>query len=187
MNYIELIKNYEPINLCEEADKEMILEMAEKFDDLLFRENKIAHITSSAFVVNKSRDKTLMIHHNIFDSWSFTGGHADGDCDVINVALKELEEESSAKNYKLLSPEIISLDILPVIGHMKKGKYVSPHLHISVTFLVEVSEDDILSIKEDENNGVDWLDISKLNDYTSKEPHMQVVFNKIISKLNNFK
>ena len=132
MNYIELIKNYKPINLCEEADKEMILEMAEKFDDLLFRENKVAHITSSAFVVNKNRDKTLMIHHNIFDSWSFTGGHADGDYDVINVALKELEEESSAKNYKLLSPEIISLDVLPVIGHMKKGKYVSPHLHISL-------------------------------------------------------
>ena len=187
MNYLEQVKNYIPTTKSEKADKELILSMKNQFNDILSRDNKIAHITSSAFVVNKDRTKTLMIHHNIFDSWSFTGGHADGDSDLINVALKELKEEASVKNPKLITNSLISLDLLHVIGHMKKGEYVSPHIHISFTYLVECSEDEILHIKEDENKGVAWIDINNIDGYTNKEPHMQVVFNKIISKLDNFK
>ncbi|MGL4454213.1 MAG: NUDIX hydrolase [Sarcina sp.] len=188
MNYLEQVKNYIPTTKAEISDKELILTMAHTLPNLLSREeNKIAHITSSAFVVNKDRTKTLMIYHNIFDSWSFTGGHADGDTNLINVALKELKEEAGVKAPKLITNELISLDLLHVIGHVKKGEYISPHLHISFTYLVECSEDEILHIKEDENKDVAWVDINKIDGYTSKEPHMQIVFHKIISKLDKFK
>lgn len=185
MNWIESIKNYIPLNNQEKVDKDLILHYIEKFNDLLFRENPIAHITSSAFVVNKSRTKTLMIHHNIYNSWSFTGGHADGDADLMKVALKELKEETNIKEAKFISDDIISLDILPVMGHTKKGKYISPHIHISITYLLEADESDLISIKEDENNNVGWLNIKDLDEYTSKEPHMQIVFKKIITKLSS--
>lgn len=188
MNYLEQVKNYIPTTKAEVADKNLILEMAHSLPNLLSREkNKIAHITSSAFVVNKERTKTLMIHHNIFDSWSFTGGHADEEEDLIKVALKELKEETGIQNPKLITKELVSLDLLSVIGHMKKEEYVSPHIHISFTYLIECSEDEILHIKEDENKAVAWIDINKIDGYTSKEPHMQVVFHKIISKLDSFK
>lgn len=185
MNWIESIKNYIPLNNQEKVDKDLILHYIEKFNDLLFRENPIAHITSSAFVVNKSRNKTLMIHHNIYNSWSFTGGHADGDADLMKVALKELKEETNIKDAKFISDDIISLDILPVMGHTKKGKYISPHIHISITYLLEADESDLISIKEDENSNVGWLNIKDLDKYTSKEPHMQIVFKKIITKLSS--
>lgn len=181
-----MIKNYKAETLSEISDKDIIIELLNKFDNLLYRENRIAHFTSSAFVVNKEKTKTLMIHHNIFDSWSFTGGHTDGDSDVINVALRELEEESGVKNYKLLSSTPISLDIIDVKGHMKNGNYVSPHLHLSFSFLVEVDENDKLFIKNDENSNVAWLPIEKLKDFTYKEPHMQIIFDKIISRIPNF-
>ncbi|MGL4990682.1 MAG: NUDIX hydrolase [Sarcina sp.] len=187
MNYIDMIKNYKTETLAEISDKTIILELLDKFDDLLFRENKIAHFTSSAFAVNKEKNKALMIHHNIFDSWSFTGGHTDGDPNVINVALRELEEESGVKHYKLLSSTPISLDIIHVKGHMKNGNYVSPHLHLSFSFLVEVDENDKLTIKEDENSNVAWIPLEKLNEFTYKEPHMQVIFNKIITRISNLK
>lgn len=183
MDWIYDIKNFIPTSDQEESDKKTILYYLENFNNLLFRENPIAHVTSSAFVINSSRDKTLMIHHNIYNSWSFTGGHADGNSNLKDVAFKELKEESGIDDARFLSKNIISLDLLPVHGHIKKGKYISPHIHISITYLLEADELLPLSIKEDENSNVAWLNIKNLDKYTSKEPHMQVVFKKILERI----
>ncbi len=121
MGWIDLIKNFVPSNEQEEKDKGAILKYVNIFDDILTRDNGIIHMTSSGFVINKNRDKALMVHHNIFNSWSLTGGHADGDKDLIYVASREIMEETGLKDIHLVSEEIISLDILPVYGHMRKG------------------------------------------------------------------
>lgn len=182
MDWIELITKYAPFNEQEQKDKEMILHCIDIFDDILTRENKIAHITSSAFIVNKNKDKVLMIHHNIYNSWSWTGGHADGDKDLLSVAIREAKEETGVKNVNSPTSEIFSLDILPVLGHTKRGEYVSAHLHLSIAYLVEACEDELLIVKEDENSGVKWVPIDEVDTY-SNEPHMQKVYNKVISKM----
>lgn len=176
------IKSYIPYNEQEKKDKQVFLSCTEVFEDTLTRENEIAHITSSAFVVNRTKDKVLMIHHNIYNSWSWTGGHADGEEDFLAVAIKELKEETGVKNIHPVTSDIFSLDILPVLGHTKKGNYVSPHIHLSVAYLIEADENDLLIVREDENSGVRWIPIDEINIY-STEPHMHKVYNKIITKL----
>lgn len=184
MNWIELIKVYKPCNEQEEKDKQAIIRCIDTFDDILTRENQIAHITSSAFIVNRAKDKVLMIHHNIFNSWSWTGGHADGEKDLLAVAIKEAHEETGVKDIHPLSSEIFSLDVLPVLAHVKKGKYVPAHLHLSVAFAVEADENERLVIKADENSGVKWIPIDEVIAY-SNEPHMHKVYMKLISKIKN--
>ena len=181
-NWIEEVKNYNPYNEQEEKDKELILKCINDYDDLLFRENPIAHITSSGYIVNKNRTKVLMIHHNIYNTWAWTGGHADGDKYLIHVAIKEAMEETGVKNFKLVSNEILSLDVLPVTGHIKKNKYVSSHLHLSVAYLLETDENENLVIKEDENSGVMWIPIDRIAEYSS-EPHMINLYNKFNEKI----
>jgi len=183
MDFIDSIKRYVPYNEQEENDKAVILNCVGLFEDVLTRNNKIAHFTSSAFVVNNTRDKVLVIHHNIYNSWSWTGGHADGQEDLLAVAIKELKEETGVININLITPEIFSLDILPVLGHIKRGEYVSPHLHLSVAFLVQANENDVLHVKEDENSGVKWIPLEELIEY-SNESHMHKVYEKFISKIN---
>jgi ADP-ribose pyrophosphatase YjhB (NUDIX family) len=78
--------------------------------------------------------------------------------------------------------EIISLDILPVIGHMRKGEYVSAHLHISVAYLIEADDKEKLTVKPDENSSVQWISIDDVGFY-SNEVHMKKVYSKIISKI----
>ena len=62
-------------------------------------------MTASGFIVNEARNKTLMVHHNIYNSWSWTGGHADGDSDLLAVALREAREETGIVNVTPLSRE----------------------------------------------------------------------------------
>jgi 8-oxo-dGTP pyrophosphatase MutT (NUDIX family) len=186
MNWVDSIKSYTPYNEQEKKDKDGILYCIDKFEDVLTRKNEIAHITSSAFVLNKKRDKVLMVHHNIYNSWSWTGGHADGEDDLLAVAVKEVKEETGVKNIHHVSSDIFSLDILTVLGHVKRGKYVSPHLHLSVAYLLEGDEKEQLVVKEDENSGVKWVPIDKVNVY-SNEPHMQKVYEKLVCKVKEMK
>lgn len=181
MEIKELIESYNPCNEQEEQDKKMILKYMNLFDDVLTRENEIVHFTCSAVVLNKTRDKVLMVYHNIYKSWSWAGGHADGDSDFLRVAIKEVKEETGVEEINILDKNIMSLDVLSVLGHVKRGKYVTPHIHISVAYLLEVDENEILKIKEDENSNVGWLPIDTFLD-SVKEEHMKPIYQKIIGK-----
>lgn len=182
MGFKEDILEFNPFNEQEEMDKKWIIDFMEKYDDVLTRENIVAHFTVSNWVVNKDRTKILMIHHNIYNSWGWTGGHSDGDSDFRHVALKELEEESGIKNAKILTDKFVSLELVTVNGHVKKGKYVSPHIHINVTYLVEADENEVLKIKADENSGVKWVNIEDVYTVTN-EPKMVPIYKKLNEKL----
>ena len=178
---VKQIERYNPINEQEKKDKEIILDFINKNDDVLVRDNEIAHITSSGFIVNKLRTKVLMIHHNIYNSWGWTGGHADGDSDLIKVSIKEAKEETGIKEARPITNDICSIDILPVNAHIKRGKYVASHLHLSVAYILEADENEELVVKEDENSGVKWVDIDKVLDLTNEE-YMKNVYKKLIDK-----
>ena len=176
------IEKYIPYNEQEKCDKELMLEYIDTFEDVLTRENKLCHFTASNWIVNKERTKILMIYHNIYESWAWTGGHADGDSNLLNVALKEAREETGLKNLKVLSDGIFSLQILTVDSHMKRGKFVSSHLHLDCCFLLEADENESLKINEHENSGVKWIDIDKVIEI-SNEKNMKPIYKKLNEKL----
>ncbi len=182
MGLINEIKNYNPINEQEMHDKEIMLAFMKEHSDYLSRENQIAHFTTSIWTVNKERTKTLMVYHNIYDSWSWIGGHADGEEDLAAVALRELQEETGVKNAKLVSNDILSLEILTVSGHMKKGTYVPSHLHFNVTYLAEADEKENLVVNADENQAVKWWSLEEAL-RVSKEPWMvEWIYKKLVER-----
>lgn len=172
------IENYVPKNEQEVADKSLMLEFIDTFSDVLTRKNRMGHFTASSWIVNKERTKVLMIYHNIYDSWAWTGGHCDGDPDMLKVALKEAEEETGLKNIKVLDKNIASLEILTVDSHVRRGEFVSSHVHLNCTFLLEADENEALRIQPDENSGVQWVDIDKAIEKSS-EPKMAEVYKKL--------
>lgn len=185
MELFESIRGYVPCNEQEKKDKEIILYCMEAFDDVFTRNNRLVHMTGSAFVVNKKRDKALMVYHNIYGSWSWAGGHADGEKNLLSVALREVKEETGISNIAPVFPDIFSLDVLPVLGHTKRGEYIPAHLHLSVCYLFEADETDPLIVKADENSDVRWITMDEVVKY-SNEPHMKVVYGKLIEKSNKY-
>ena len=182
MSLYEQIQNYNPINEQEMRDKEQMLRFMDQNPNYLVRENQIAHFTASIWTVNKERTKTLMVYHNIYDSWSWIGGHADGEEELCAVAMRELQEETGVKHAKLVSDEILSLETLTVDGHMKRGKYVSSHLHFNVTFLAEADEKEELVVNADENQAVKWWTFEEALQVSNEPWMVECVYKKLIAK-----
>ena len=139
-NLLRQIREYRPYNEQEERDRAILLKWMESGCDILTRENETAHLTAPAWVVSPDRKQVLMAYHNIYHSWAWLGGHADGDADLCSVAVREVKEESGIEEVKLLSDQPFSLEILSVDGHVKRGKYVTTHLHLNVTYLMEAED-----------------------------------------------
>lgn len=183
MNIIEAIENYRPYNLQEEKDRRNILDFLNRYENAFDRSNELAHMTASAWVVNSTRDKILMAYHRIYDSWAWLGGHCDGDRDCLNVALREVREESGVKNVRPVSEDIFSLEILTVNSHIRRGEYVPSHLHLNVTYLLEADENDALSVNEDENSGVDWFGLDEALQMSNEKWFRENVYAKLNDKL----
>jgi hypothetical protein len=138
MNFIEQIEKFNPTNNQEIEDKKIIINYIEQFPhNILLRDNKFAHITSSGFIMNRELDKVLMVHHNIRNTWAWTG------------------------------------------GHMRRGKYISAHLHLSIAYIFTASEEETLIVKEDENSGVSWFGLDKFTE-EHFDMHDVYLYNKLI-------
>lgn len=186
MELIEAIRNYQPWNRQEEQDKTEILRRLESGEALLGRENTSAHMTASAWVVSPKRDRVLMAYHNLYDSWAWLGGHADGEDDMLAVAMREVREESGLQEVRPVSEDIFTLEILAVTGHEKHGDFVSSHLHLNVTYLLEADPDAPIRCKEDENKAVGWFTPEGAI-AASKEPWFQErVYQKLNAKMVEF-
>lgn len=182
MNFKKQLEQYKPYNAQEKKDQEIMLRYMDTFDNLFNRENEFAHFTASAWLVNEEHTKVLMAYHNIYNSWSWVGGHADGDTDLLQVALKEAKEETGLTNVKPMSAEIYAIEILGVPAHEKNGKHVATHVHLNVTYLLEASESDLTRIKPDENSDIGWFELERCVE-VSTEPEMKVVYKKLNEKL----
>ena len=182
-SFIKALESYRPETMQEEADRATILQTAKFFQkELLLRENSSAHITSSAFIVNPERSKILLVHHNLRQTWSWPGGHADGEEDLIQVAMREAKEETGVQNIMPLSGEIASLDIFPVQRHVKNGKQVSPHLHFSVSYYFVCDEQQPLRVCPSENTAVRWFPLEFLGEECFHGEDA-MVYQKCIKKL----
>lgn len=183
MSIYEEIARYEPFNEQEARDKALILRFLEQNEDAFLRENRIAHMTASAWVVNPGRDKVLMVYHKIYDSWSWTGGHADGEEDLLAVALREVTEETGVIHVRPVSKDIFSLETVTVDGHEKRGEYVSSHLHLNVTYLLEADDTEPLRICEDENKGVAWFSLEGALAASTEPWFVKRIYGKLNEKL----
>ena len=177
---MEQLRAYRPWNEQEEADCAELLRRLGQGEDLWTRENRSAHLTASGWIVSPERDRVLMAYHNLYQSWAWLGGHADGEADLLSVALREANEESGVLAAPV-SPDIFSLEILHVAPHVKRGKFVCAHLHLNATYLLEAGDKSPIRCKPDENSAVRWLSVQDVLSSVS-EPAMRPVYQKLMEK-----
>lgn len=179
----ESIERFHPGCEQERADKRaMLLALDTAPDTALLRENLLFHFSASSMIVNPARTHVLMAYHNIYGTWAWTGGHADGDPDLLAVALREANEETGISGLRPLSDDMISLEVLTVQPHVKRGQFVSAHIHLNATFAFEAGDTQPIRNKPDENARAGWLPIAELPSLVT-EPDMVAIYQKILGRI----
>ena len=176
---------YRPGDEREALEQAIILDqIAREGDRILTRDCSFAHMTASSIIVSQDRKKTLMAFHRIYNSWAWTGGHADGENDFEAIARREAQEETGITGLRLLRGGIASMEILPVWAHVKREKQVPSHLHLNVSYLFEADDRLPLRIAQDENSAVGWIEISGIESCVS-EPPMLPIYKRLLKRAND--
>ena len=186
MTLEEELTRYRPWNEQEAQDRAELLRRLKSGEALYTRDNAAGHLTASAWVVSPDRRQVLMAYHNLYNSWSWLGGHADGDHDLLAVALREVREESGLTAVRPVSRSIYSVEILTVDGHEKRGVYVSSHLHLNVTYLLEADPSVPVRRKPDENSAVAWFGLEEAVAASSEPWFQERIYQKLNAKLAQF-
>ncbi len=179
---LKALTEYRPWNEQEARDRDIMLRALDASPDPFTRENEIMHFTASSWIVNRERTKALMAYHNIYNAWAWTGGHADGDRNLLAVALREAREETGVRA-EPVTEDIYSLETLTVDGHEKRGRYVPSHLHLNVTYLLTADESESIRAKADENAAVRWFTLEDALKNCSEPWMVARVYGKLNQKL----
>lgn len=167
---IKLLEKYIPSSKEEHKTKEDLITFINENHNCFDRELEKGHITGSSWLLNKEGDKALLMHHMKLDRWFQPGGHADGDSDILAVAIKEAQEESGINAIEAVDGEIFDIDI-HLIPENKKDK---SHFHYDIRFLLQVKSDEELS-----NNGeakeLRWINREGVSSLTKEESVIRMV------------
>lgn len=176
-NLKSLLENYSPKGHAEHDYKQRMLEFLAICPDCFDRSCAIGHFTASAWIINPAADKCLLMHHTKLDQWLQLGGHCDGDSDLLNVAIKEAQEESGITAIEPVSQEIFDIDIHLIPPH----KQVAAHYHFDVRFLLQVKSNAQISHNE-EAQDLQWFDFE-----STSLPTTQYSILRMLQKYNDLK
>lgn len=126
-----------------------------------FRDHLPGHITGSAWIVDPSRKFALLTHHAKLNRWLQPGGHADGEEDVVSVALREAREETGLTSLRLISHGIFDLDIHSIPGRNDFPQH--DHYDIRCLFEAGMGEQTIIS---EESHELAWIHVDDLPEKT---------------------
>jgi 8-oxo-dGTP pyrophosphatase MutT (NUDIX family) len=138
--------------------------------DCFHRHLAVGHITGSAWVVNGDGSEILLTHHRKLDRWLQLGGHADGDPDVLSVAIKEAEEESGLLGFTHLGTGIFDIDIHPIPA--RKGE--PGHLHYDVRYALR-ADGPLEYTVSDESHDLRWVKPEEVETLTTEPSMMRMV------------
>ncbi len=157
----------------EANDKATILNFA-KTDPIPFdRHNMKGHLTGSAWVLSPDRQQVLLTHHALLNKWLQLGGHADGEANILNVALREAQEESGIDDIKPLSDAIFDLDAHEIPANERKGE--SAHMHYDIRYLFIAAHKDFRVSSE--SKALKWVTLDEARARLSEET-LQRMINK---------
>lgn len=169
---LDLLNSYDPKDHQERAYRGQIIEFVQAHANCFDRGLWFGHITASAWLVDRHNTHALLMHHRKLDDWFQLGGHCDGHSDVVQVAIKEAQEESGIQNIVPVHQEIFDIDVHTIPANSKEAT----HIHYDVRFLLQVVSDEVVH-KNAESKELRWVGRDKAELPTTHQSVIRM-FNK---------
>lgn len=166
---LALLKAYQPYDKNEREMYEMLVRFVENETQCFERHLRIGHITGSAWIIDRQRRHVLLTHHRKLNRWLQLGGHADGETDILAVALREAREESGLEDIKPLSNVPFDVDVHPIPARGDEPR----HLHYDVRWLLEADRATPLMISS-ESRDLAWVALDDIGRFTSDRSIMRM-------------
>ncbi|AEI50729.1 NUDIX hydrolase [Runella slithyformis] len=167
---LTLLRQHTPFDPEEHAMWQDTIRFVEENPDCFERWLTIGHVTGSAWIVDESQTSVLLMHHRKLDKWFQPGGHADGDSDVLHVALKEALEETGLKTVHCLAKTIFDVDVHLIPANAKEAA----HYHYDIRFLFRADSQQPLSINSESKELV-WVPLSDVEQYNNSNSILRMV------------
>jgi len=135
----------------EEKNVQLTLEFL-KGDNCYERSNLLGHITAGGFIIDNN-GKVLLNHHKKTNMWFQFGGHSDGQTNCLEVARREIWEESGLDSLEILSNGICDVDVQEIAYSAKNNE--PEHIHYDINFVFKTNETNFEMSNESED--IRWV------------------------------
>lgn len=169
------LRNYKTIYPAERAFIPRFSELLQH-PDAYQRKHLPGHITGSSWIISNDGSKVLLVNHAALHKWLQPGGHADGDENVLRVAIREANEETGLTKLTQVGNSFFDIDIHSIPA--RKDLSFPQHDHYDVRFLFQADEDDELKIS-DESTDLRWIPLSELQKFND-EPSILRLRSKLV-------
>jgi 8-oxo-dGTP pyrophosphatase MutT (NUDIX family) len=167
---LEELDAYQAADAHEDEMRRRLHDFVTAHPDCFERSLSIGHVTGSAFIVDLGRTHTLLHHHGKLDKWLQLGGHADGEADVLGVALREAREESGLDEFWPITSAIFDVDIHPIPARRAEAE----HFHYDIRYLLEADRSQPLVVTA-ESKAVEWVPLDAVERLTQEESMLRMV------------
>jgi len=148
---------YVPAEEAEAASHRRMSAFVQQHADCFDRRLSCGHITGSAWLLDRKAERVLLTFHRKLGMWLQLGGHADGNPNVLEVALREAREESGIACIAAVTGGIFDVDV-----HSIPARGTEPrHEHYDVRFLLQTVDSDRF-IVSDESVALKWVSPDEL-------------------------
>jgi 8-oxo-dGTP pyrophosphatase MutT (NUDIX family) len=159
-----------PLDAHERAMTTEILHFVDAHADCFLRSCLTGHLTGSAWIVSPDRTRTLLTHHHKLDKWLQLGGHADGETDLLAVAMREAREESGLTRLRAVAAAPFDID-----RHVIPARKNEPeHFHLDLRFMIEADPAEPLVISN-ESKDLAWVEVARVTSLNPEESMARMV------------
>jgi len=146
-----------------------VIRFVEAHADCAERSLQIGHLTGSAWIVDHEQKRTLLTHHRKLNKWLQLGGHADGELDLLSVALREAREESGLSRLRVVDHAVFDVD-----RHLIPARKTEPdHWHYDIRFMIEADPAEPFVVS-DESHDLAWIEIASMAEYNAEQSMLRM-------------
>lgn len=167
---LHVLSNYQPANEVENQSLNFICQFVEENELYWSRKTLAGHLTASAWITDRDRERAVLLHHKKLNIWVQPGGHIDeADEGLLQASYREAMEETGVTDLTPVSKLPFDVDVHRIPARKSEPE----HWHLDIRFWFKTNQADLNANEESHDMG--WFTKSEIEALTDEESVLRMV------------